>query len=690
MATPTSNGVVSPVTTSGTAAFNALLTGYKWGGPRGSGAQLTYSYREAYVSYYSTNPATGYGPQVSHSDAGEPWHALWYALPTAQKTGIAQGLARFSEVANVTFGRVTDSFSVAGDLRFGYTSGKPGDDTRPGWAYYPEPTSKAGDVWFNTANYSNLSNPVPGTFGFYTILHEIGHALGLKHTHEGSLTIPLAFDSVEYSVMSYRDYSGDNTNSIGSELLPETPMLYDIAALQYLYGANMSTRAGSTVYSWAVGEKIYETIWDAGGTDVIDWSNQFSDAVIDLHAGAFSEIGPARSNTAGGTTNKNLAIAFNVTIENANGGTGDDVLHGNDAKNVLDGRRGADAILGYGGDDTLINSLDAVAVAGDDVEHGGSPGYTGTGEHLGIGGRSFSFDAFNGGSGTDTLRGGSASEVLILEYADLDDPTYISIEVFDVGSGNDIVDLTSLRFTYGAATLKGGAGNDVLWANSGADTVDGGTGSDRMLGGGGNDTYIVDASGDVVRELSRQGTDTVRSSVSETLADYVENLVLTGSSAVSGNGNASTNILTGNNASNTLDGKSGTDILKGLGGNDTLVWGSTDSYDGGTGSDTLRIDGARMTLDLRSLPQNRILNTEIFNITGSGANKLRVTSTDVLDLSSVDTLRVDGNAGDIVQRGTGWITGSSMTIGANSYFRYTKSGATLLVDTDITSQTAYT
>jgi Ca2+-binding RTX toxin-like protein len=145
-----------------------------------------------------------------------------------------------------------------------------------------------------------------------------------------------------------------------------------------------------------------------------------------------------------------------------------------------------------------------------------------------------------------------------------------------------------LKGTEGNDSLYGLGGNDTLTGYGGSDYLDGGTGNDSMQGGRGNDTYIVDSIFDIVKENSGQGIDTVKASVSYTLGSNVENLTLTGSSAINGTGNSLNNVITGNSGNNTLNGLAGKDTLNGAAGNDSLIGGDgKDSLIGGGGNDTL-------------------------------------------------------------------------------------------------------
>ena len=117
--------------------------------------------------------------------------------------------------------------------------------------------------------------------------------------------------------------------------------------------------------------------------------------------------------------------------------------------------------------------------------------------------------------------------------------------------------------------LTGNSANNSLSGGAGNDTIDGGAGNDTMVGGAGNDTYVVNVATDVVTEAANEGTDTIQSAVTLTLGNNVENLTLTGTTAINGTGNTLNNVLTGNGAANTLAGAAGNDTYVGGAGNDT-------------------------------------------------------------------------------------------------------------------------
>ena len=146
---------------------------------------------------------------------------------------------------NVAFSETT---AVNAHLRFA-------DSSQPStaWAYYPSFSNSGGDTWFG--NSSTFNNPVVGNYSWLTHMHEIGHALGLKHAHETNRfgAVPSEQDSLEYTVMSYRSYvNGSVTSGYTNETYgyPQTYMVNDIAALQHMYGADFTTNSGDTTYKW--------------------------------------------------------------------------------------------------------------------------------------------------------------------------------------------------------------------------------------------------------------------------------------------------------------------------------------------------------------------------------------------------------------------------------------------------------
>ena len=332
MATPYSSGEsVSSIGGSGLSYIDFLLGGLKWGGGLGTGVDLTYSFGGAGSVYRA-----GYGN-------GEPLNGFG-SLTDIQKTAANNALQAYQNVANITFTEVQDSATVAGDIRFARS-----DAPSTAWAYYPNAAPEGGDVWFSNSSWYNTSTQ--GTYGYATFLHEIGHTLGLEHPHSNGAD--LAIDTTRFSVMSYRSYEGAPLTGYTQNFYATTPMLHDIAAIQYMYGANMSYRTGDDTYSWAVGERILETVWDAGGNDTINWSNQSSAAVINLNDGEWSKLGPAYW-TGVGYESQTFVIAYNAVIENATGGAGNDTLIGNEFNNVLIGGAGSDVIYSGAGNDTLI------------------------------------------------------------------------------------------------------------------------------------------------------------------------------------------------------------------------------------------------------------------------------------------------------------------------------------------------
>ena len=354
-----------------------LATGTpRWGsGGVGSGATVTYSFMEQAPSYASTSDTSGFA-----------------ALSATQRDAVRQAFAAWSSVANIFFVETSDSANSGqgGSIRIGTNR----QSSSAAYAYYPTGSlyDDGGDIYLANNTATNAS-PTPGTYGYLTILHEIGHAIGLKHPGNYNATggggeppyLSSAEDNYRYTLMSYNKHP-----SLGLNGLTTGPALYDIAAAQYLYGANIDTRIGDDRYVFGSNTTPFsQAIWDAGGTDTIDAGGQASAVTIDLTPGAFSSIGP---NGSGGLAVGNVAIATGVTIENAIGGAGSDILIGNSANNLLTGGEGSDTLTGGAGDDTLQGGggIDTA------VFNGSRSSYTVTVTSNGA-------TISGGGEGTDTL-----------------------------------------------------------------------------------------------------------------------------------------------------------------------------------------------------------------------------------------------------------------------------------------------
>jgi len=357
-----------------------------------------------------------------------------YSPMSAEEQAVArQAIVLWDDLIPLKF---VEKNGVGADILFANTTTGPAQ----AWAYYPGQGYKyTSDVW--TADPSvNWTNGWLGygDYGRTTLVHELGHTLGLSHpgdynysddndgdgepdpiTYEGDAFY--AQDSTQYSIMSY--FTPSNTGaqpinvSVGLISSAQTPLLHDILTIQAKYGADPTTRAGDTTYfaNSNAGNAVYDleknpfpylSVYDAGGIDTFDFSTANSGVFIDLRPGAFSSatagyetlaeanaateafnavtddaqgdfalwteasyanwialvqsIGASRVGADTGvtgitaTSHRNISIAYNTIIENAEGGSARDYLVGNDVSNRLSGNGGNDVLNGLKGDDILI------------------------------------------------------------------------------------------------------------------------------------------------------------------------------------------------------------------------------------------------------------------------------------------------------------------------------------------------
>lgn len=606
---PQENGSASTTAAQGAtgdAKIDGILSGVKW-----AGTFITYADTDSSADYQSGyfSDADGDGTSAQNEGFSQFTAQQTLALHTALNQAVYTQLAGAAGLSIEAFTNLGIDYNGSGSATATIRAANSSD---PGtaYAYYPNNGIYGGDTFFGNAYDSTiytLKNPVAGNYAWHTMLHELGHSLGLKHGQEvsgpGATALPTAWDTIEFSVMTYRSYVGAPLSGYSYEQwgAPQTYMMLDILALQTMYGADYSVNSDNTTYTWSPttgetyidgalaidpgGNRIFATFWDGGGTDTYDLSNYTTNLSLDLTPGGSSTFSSTQlaylggGNYARGNVFNALLFGGNTAsmIENATGGSGNDTILGNSANNVLIGNAGNDTISGGDGGDTLDGG------AGDDILDGGSGAdtvYGGTGN-----------DTIYGGFFADAVYGEAGNDVFIMrqnsigtEYGDNTDG----------GTGIDRLDLSQITTTYGstvnlatgtwqynplyggpwtitavenvdgtqlddtitgdgfANVLNGNAGDD--WINGGGanDTIEGGNGNDLLLGGDGND-----------RLGGGSGNDQLR----------------------------------GGAGNDIFDGGSGQDLFYGEDGNDTLKivngWngGYGEVFIGGTGIDTFDLSG---------------------------------------------------------------------------------------------------
>jgi serralysin len=537
---------------SGNDYIDGLLMGPSLTGVIGSGVNVNYSFGTQ--SQAETSP---------------------FAIDPAFEKAIGAAVGIWSQYANIHFTKVTTSITnptvqpVMFAMGDGLESGVEGLTS----SIISSNGSKILTSDVTIASDLEGSSLRQGQYGFFVVLHEIGHVLGL--TDRDGLD-PVNHDSLDYSIMSYTDGTYAKR---GFGLAPATPGPDDIAALQFLYGANMSTNAGNTRYTINAGDPLH-TIWDAGGNDIIDTTSYNSGAVVDLRDAlpgndiADDDADPTHPILLGATA---VWLAYNSRIEDAITGAGNDTITGNDLNNILTGNAGNDSITGGGGSDQIFG--------GDGNDTVGA----------------WSNSLIRGGNGIDLLTYQSATSGVEVSLSDILNSGTDSLgnSIFGIEGGifgslfDDIITgnqaNNTLAGSEGDDILNGLGGNDLINGNIGADFVSGSEGSDTVMGGQGDDNVNGNMGNDIINGdkgadtlLGGKGFDTINGGEdNDSIAGNLGNDVLFG--------NAGTDTLYGGDGDDSLNGGDDSDDITGGAGNDTLM--------GGAGNDNLQGDGGANIID---------------------------------------------------------------------------------------------
>ncbi|MDX2157734.1 MAG: calcium-binding protein, partial [Hyphomicrobiaceae bacterium] len=472
-----------------------------------------------------------------------------------------------------------------------------------------------------------------GSFYAYNVIAQNGAIFGFGAGDPGSVASDAAADASPYdSISAYGAALGINPFDI-MRLADQTYGLNSFAYNPFEYMAVLHGFSSFQSWAQAFGVNEYDAMAQLYGFPTYaDFAASYS------LGGAYREARPGGEVISGTGLGDALlgsddADAFNgfgggdlLSGNGGNdtlfGGADDDLLQGGDGDDQLIGEAGSDAFNGGAGNDILYVDADDWLVIGESgydtvyvqggvgmfiglagaglervVGNAGGDQFDAAGQSAavvleGVGGN----DSLTGGSGNDTLIGGAGADTMT---GGLGNDTFYIDHAGDIvtealNQGSDIVRATvskSLAANLETLILDGtahlnGAGNELantLIGNAGNNVLDGRVGADRMFGHAGNDTYVVDNVGDLVGEVAGNGTDTVRSSITYTLGNQVENLLLLGSANINGTGNALANAIVGNTGSNRLDGAAGNDSLTGgLGidyltgglGNDNFIYGA--------------------------------------------------------------------------------------------------------------------
>jgi len=517
---------------------------YRWnqGAPLGLSVAVTFSFSTVKPAY-DTEARPGFAPLSGQQQA--------HARTALETWGAASGIV-FVEVPE----------AVGGQMRFALVdmSGLPNSvgQQSSGFAYYPQVSgftlagtttysvtynNLGGDVFLNSVFYAgNDAALAPGERGYSIMLHEIGHALGLKHPFEGSPVINAAYDSGGFTVMSYNRSNG--TTALGSLDIEATRLLYGATDLATSYdaGTNRLNRAGTGAADWILGTELADYLAGFAGGDIL--LGQVGADTLDAGAGGDSLLG----------------------------GLGNDLMNGGDGDDTLEGGAGADRLEGGPGYDIAFYAAAAAAVTVS-LQSGTASGGDAAGDALSgiesLWGSRFAdrltgnddHNIVEGGPGADTIEGLGGNDWA--SYENALGPIAINLDAGIGWAGDANGDRTAT-----IENLRGSRFGDYLFGDTGANILRGDEGGDTLYGGANSDTIFYSTS------LAPVQVDLSRNAATGGHADgdmliSVENVFAT----------AYNDVLIGDSASNTLVGWYGVEVMTGNGSNDIFRW--TSIYDSG-------------------------------------------------------------------------------------------------------------
>jgi Ca2+-binding RTX toxin-like protein len=532
--------------------FTALLDFNSWNGDlasagvAGRSAFLTYSLDDAAPAHFY---GVGGWP-TAFLDSLRPLSAI-------QKADIRSALAQWADNSGLVLLEVP---SGQGDINFGQYDFSRDPTISPSTvAYALGPTT-----WFRPDGITQSTGggsvflPIATRVPMQVLLHEIGHAIGLKHTHEGAITLAPDLDNIATSVMSY--------NGVWSTAL--RPM--DIAAAQYLYGGPGAD--GSHVASWS---------WYAPTSTLSQTGRDMAEVLLGVATRDIIEGRGGNDRIAGFTGDDSLG-----------GGEGADQLYGNEGRDYLYGDGGADLLDGGAGADDMSGGMGTDTYIVDDARDAIHETEAGV---------------------IDTVRA-KVSFTLADQVENLTLDTAANVS----GTGNALAN--SIYGSVGDNVLRGLDGNDFLGGGQGADVLIGGAGHDFSYANDGNDRIVLDGDGSADLADGGNGIDvadyrsallavgvnlvTGRGSLDATGDTYtgIENVYgsLAGSDLITGSSLA--NLLMGNGGSDRLLGEAGSDRLLGGDGDDRLEGGEdADILSGGLGRDVMAGGGGADRFDFETL-----------------------------------------------------------------------------------------